>query len=174
MIRNDFSHIHKGKELIHQFLVDQFAKIEGEQLAYIRSHQTELRVDQYQHLCDAINNAQGDAKITGRLVILPSFHTGGPRYMHQLIQDVMTYARKYGNPSLFITFACNPHWPEIKAKLFPRACNRPDLIARVFKRKLKVLMDLLTKHCIFGKNFPICTPLSGKNVGFHMLIFCCG
>ena len=135
LITNDFSHIHKGREVFHQFLVDQFAKIEGEQLAYIRSHQTELRVDQYQHLCDAINHDHVDAKNTDRLVILPSSHTGGPRYMHQLIQDVMTYARKYGNPSLFITFTCNPHWPEIKAKLFPRACNRPDLIARVSKEK---------------------------------------
>ena len=65
----------------------------------------------------------------------------------------MTYVKKYGNPSLFITFTCNPHWPEIKAELFPghAPCNRPDVIATVFEKKLKVLMDLFTKHCIFGE-----------------------
>ena len=153
MIRNDFSHPHRRRELFHQFLVDQFAKIEEERLAYIRSHETELRVDQYQHLCDPINNDHADAENTGRLVILPSSHTGGPRYMHQRIQNAMMYVRKYGNPSLFITFTCNPHWPGIKAELFlgQAPCNRLDLIARIFKRKLKVLMDLLTKHCIFDK-----------------------
>ncbi|SGZ28511.1 BQ5605_C027g10358 [Microbotryum silenes-dioicae] len=34
--------------------------------------------------------------------------------------------------------ACDPEWPEIKAALWPddKACNRPDLIARVFEAKL--------------------------------------
>ena len=76
-----FLTLHRGGELFHQFLADQFAKIKGERLAYIRSHQT----DQYQHLCDVINNDHVDVENTGRLVILPSSHTGEPRYIHQRI-----------------------------------------------------------------------------------------
>ena len=37
--------------------------------------------------------------------------------MHEKTQDAMTYVRKYGRPDLFITFTCNPSWPEIKNEL---------------------------------------------------------
>ncbi|KAF0745191.1 ATP-dependent DNA helicase [Aphis craccivora] len=30
----------------------------------------------------------------------------------------MTYVRKFGRPDLFITFTCNPEWPELKNELF--------------------------------------------------------
>ena len=105
MIQPDFNHLHRARDLFHQFLVDMYAKIESERLAYIRSHQKELHVDDYVNLRDAINNdASHDA---GKLVILPSAFNGGPRYMHEQIQDVMTYVRHYGRPDLFITFTCN-------------------------------------------------------------------
>ena len=57
------------------------------------------------------------------------------------------------NIQVSVTFTCNPNCPEIKLKLFhvQASCHRSYLIARVFKRKLKALMDLLTKHCIFGE-----------------------
>ncbi|SCZ94207.1 BZ3500_MvSof-1268-A1-R1_Chr12-2g03754 [Microbotryum saponariae] len=71
----------------------------------------------------------------------------GPRY-HQLDPGQigslpMACVVKYGKPSLFITVTCNPDWPKIKAALGPndQACNRPDLIARVFEAKLNRLCD---------------------------------
>jgi hypothetical protein len=54
----------------------------------------------------------------GQQVILPSSFTGSPRYMHEKNQNAMTYVRKFGRPDLFITFTCNPEWPEIKNELF--------------------------------------------------------
>ena len=49
-------HLFRERDLFHQFLVDTYANIESERLAYIVSHQKELRVDDYAHLRDSINN----------------------------------------------------------------------------------------------------------------------
>ena len=98
-----FNHLHRARDLFHQFLVDVYAEIETERLAYIRSHQKEIKVDEYGHLRDAINNdTTHDA---GKLVVLPSTFTGGSRYMHERTQDAMTYVRHYGRPDLHISFS---------------------------------------------------------------------
>ena len=145
-------HLFLEGDLFHQYLVDMYAKIESERLAYIVSHQKELRVDDYAHLRDSINNDAALGHELGKIVILPSTFTGGPRYMHEKTQDALTYVRHYGRPDLFITFTCNPKWPEITAELLPGQAsnNRHDIVARVFRQKIVKLMDLLTKHNIFG------------------------
>ena len=138
------------RELFHQYLVDMYAKIEAERLLYLRLHQRQLRVESYAHLRDAIEN-DGAADI-GRMFILPSSFTGGPSYMHERIQDLMAYVRKYGSPDLFITFTCNPAWDEIKTNLVGnhKTNHRNDLTARVFHQKQRKLMDLITKEKLFG------------------------
>ena len=145
-------HIFRAQDLLQQFMVDMYAKIEAERLAYIASHQKELRVDDYAHLRDAVNNDAEHGHELGRMVILPSSFTGGPRYMHEKSLDALTYVRHYGRPDLFITFTCNPKWPDIKSNLFENQepKNRHDVIARVFRLKVKKLMHLLTKSHIFG------------------------
>ena len=67
----------------------------------------------------------------GRRIILPSSFTGGPRQMYQLYQDAMSIVSHFGKPDLFITFTCNPKWPEITRELLPNqnAADRPDLTA---------------------------------------------
>lgn len=73
--------------------------------------------------------------------------------MHEKTQDAMTYVGNFGRPDLFITFTCNPEWPEIKAGLFPgqRSYDRHDIIARVFNLKVKSLMKLGdTKAFVFS------------------------
>ena len=67
----------------------------------------------------------------------------------------MAIVRHYGKPDLFITFTCNPQWPEITKTLFPNqtSSDHPDIDARVFKLKLKSLLQdiyYLNKP-IFGK-----------------------
>jgi hypothetical protein len=39
----------------------------------------------------------------------------------------------------FVTFTCNPQWPEIKRALLPgqQPRDRPDLVTQMFKIKLK-------------------------------------
>jgi hypothetical protein len=88
----------------------------------------------------------------GQQVILPSSFTGSPRYMHEKNQDAMTYVRKFCRPDLFITFTCNPEWPEIKNELFQdqKSFDRHDIISRVFHLKLKKFMHVLKNKYIFG------------------------
>lgn len=151
--QNSFNTLHHFRNLFNQYCVDMMAKIITERLDYIRRNQTKLRSENYIHLRDAVNQDQNiNAQDIGQYVILPSTFTGSPRYMHEKTQDAMTYIRNFGRPDLFITFTCNPEWPEIKAELFPgqRSYDRHDIIARVFNLKVKSLMKLLTKNSIFG------------------------
>ena len=59
----------------------------------------------------------------------------------QLFQDAMAIVRALGKPDLFVTMTCNPKWPEITKHLLPGqdAKDRPDLVARVFNLKVRVL-----------------------------------
>ena len=73
--------------------------------------------------------------------------------MKQNYQDAMTIVRHFGKPDLFITFTCNPNWPEIQHSIFPGqyAKERPDIVVRVFNIKLKELMKDLVNNQVFGK-----------------------
>jgi len=75
--------------------------------------------------------------------------------MHECQQDAMTYARKYGHIDLFITMACNPDWPEIKSNLLPgqKPEDHSDLVARVFRLKLKKMLEMLKSEIILGLGF---------------------
>ena len=153
MTRKDrVNYLHLYRELFLQFVVDMYAKVESEKLAYIRTHQTKLRAEKYVHLQDEIRQGTALADI-GKKVILPSSFVGGPRYMHQRTQDAMTYVTKFGRPDLFVTFTCNPKWDEIQSELHAdqKAHHRPDIVARVFNQKLKVMMSLLKEVKVFGE-----------------------
>ncbi|UYV75380.1 hypothetical protein LAZ67_13000048 [Cordylochernes scorpioides] len=149
---NVYNHILNCRQLFSQYIVDMYAKIESERLLYIRLNQKELRVEEYIHLRDAVAN-DGMVANFGKLVILPATFTGSPRHMHEYTQDAMVFVRTYGRPDLFITFTCNPSWPEMNAELFngQKPMDRHDLTARVFKLKLNKLIALITKKCIFGE-----------------------
>ncbi|XP_045453030.1 uncharacterized protein LOC123662192 [Melitaea cinxia] len=119
--------------LLNQYVVDQYAKLESERLAFIRNNQTQLRAENYIHLQDALHSNEHTTNNIGQLVILPSSFTGGPRYLHEKTQDAMTYVRNYGKPDLFITMTCNPNWKEIKDNLHSTATpqDRYDILNRV-------------------------------------------
>ena len=71
MIRiNSINYIHQFRELLNQFIVDMYVKIETERLLYIRLNQRKLRVENYDHLKDAIQN-DGNLEEMGKLIILP-------------------------------------------------------------------------------------------------------
>nr|XP_041631043.1 uncharacterized protein LOC121502160 [Drosophila kikkawai] len=153
MIRQgEVNHILMCQRLFHQFAVDMYVKIETERLTYIRLNQRRLRSEEYIHLRDAIN-ADGNVNNVGRMTILPATYIGSPRHMHEYAQDAMSYVRHYGRPDLFVTFTCNPKWSEIKKELLhsQTPIDRHDITARVFKQKLKSLMNFLIKHCVYGR-----------------------
>lgn len=152
MIRlNIDNHLLRYRRLFQQYAVDMYVKVETGRLNYIRFNQDKLRCEEYIHLRDAVNS---DAEVAnfGRLTILPSTYIGSPRHMHEYSQDAMTYVRNYGRPDLFVTFTCNPKWPEITQLLHPgqTQSDRHDVTARVFKQKLRCLMDFIIKKRVYG------------------------
>ncbi|XP_037930893.1 uncharacterized protein LOC119665729 [Teleopsis dalmanni] len=157
-----------------------YAKIESEQLRYIRFNQTKWRAEEYIHLRDAVNNnIDGNLNLSniGNVFILPSSCTGSPRHMQEYIQDAMTYVRAYGRPDLFITYTCNPQWDEIKKLLLPgqTPIHRPDITVRVFKQKLKSLIDLIVKHSVFGETRGLMYSIEWQKRDLphaHILIWC--
>uniref|UniRef100_A0A2N9HI08 ATP-dependent DNA helicase n=1 Tax=Fagus sylvatica TaxID=28930 RepID=A0A2N9HI08_FAGSY len=84
---------------------------------------------------DAVFKGDTTPSSVGKRIVLPSSFTGSPRYMIQNYQDAMAICRWAGYPDLFITFTCNPKWPEIETflSLIPgqRPEDRPDIIARL-------------------------------------------
>ena len=72
--------------------------------------------------------------------------------MQEYAQDSMTYVPHYRHPDLFFTFTCNLTWDEIQKLLLPgqSPVARHDIIARVFRQKLKSLMDFIVRYEVFG------------------------
>ncbi|XP_019179625.1 PREDICTED: uncharacterized protein LOC109174851 [Ipomoea nil] len=154
---NEMSTLLYARRLFQQYLVDAYTMIELGRLVYIRTHQKSLRCESYKCLTDALTRGEVDPTAQGKRIILPSSFTGGARYMVQNYQDAMAICRWIGYPSLFITFTCNPKWPEIERFLQPRklkAEDRPDIICRVFKMKLNALIKEIQKENIFGVGLP--------------------
>ena len=74
--------------------------------------------------------------------------------MMQHYQDAIAICRALGPPDFFVTFTCNPRWPEITAELLPgqRSEDRPDLLARVLRIKLRELLDDFRKRKSWGQS----------------------
>ncbi|KAI9124307.1 hypothetical protein K1719_005607 [Acacia pycnantha] len=73
--------------------------------------------------------------------------------MIQNYQDAMAICAWAGYPNIFLTFTCNPMWPEItrhceKDGLKP--CDKPEILSRVFHMKLDKLMRILKDEKILG------------------------
>ena len=60
----------------------------------------------------------------------------------------MTSVRECRQPSLFVTFPCNPKWQEITSLLLPgqNAIHRHDIIARVFINELHYKITRVRSH----------------------------
>ena len=66
----------------------------------------------------------------------------------------MTICKSYGYPDLFITFTCNPNWPEIARMMEAKGMkseDRPDATTRVFKIKLDTLIKEFREKRTFGR-----------------------
>ncbi|SGZ34806.1 BQ5605_C075g12921 [Microbotryum silenes-dioicae] len=127
--RDDYISIpHATQRLFLEFVIDGYSQVETDRLNYIRLHQESLRLTTAQGITDAVANGLTPDQI-GRSVILGSTCDGLRRQIWK------AFAVHHGD--------VQPEWPEIKAALGPndKACNRPDLIARVFEAKLNRLCD---------------------------------
>jgi hypothetical protein len=128
-------------------------KIEANRVKYIREHQAELRVAQYDGLMDYVSNrAERENKTVGTIHILPSSFIGSPRAMKQSYQDAMSICSKFGKPTYFLTFNCNPKWKEITANIlnYLTASDRPDMVARVYNLKKNELVHNIDRRQVLG------------------------
>lgn len=150
--KNEGQYIQRSQRLFQEYIVDNYVKIEDARLTFLRTHQDKFRATKINLLKDAYA-ADADPKLLGKRIVLPSSFVGSPRHMYQLYQDAMSIVRKLGKPDLFITITANPNWPEIKRELLSgqKPADRPDLIARQFRLKLKHLLSQIIKGEIFGK-----------------------
>lgn len=146
--------MHMSRKLFQQFLVDGYTMIESERLSFIRYQQKKLRVDSYRNLANHVSEGNKEAASTGQRIILPSTFTGGSRYMMQNYMDAMAIVRHFGYPDLFITFTCNPKWPEILRFLYNKKLkseDRPEILCRMFKIKLDSMIKDFKKKRLFGE-----------------------
>ncbi|KAM3376292.1 hypothetical protein P3S68_015007 [Capsicum galapagoense] len=164
--------------LLQQYIVDAYMAIEEERFRHIRNNKKKLKVDLYSGLMDAIRLGDSDSSMIGKSIILPSSHTGGPRYRAQNYQDAMAICRWAGYLDLFLTFTCNRKWPEINEMLHLIGQhddnNRVDIICRVFRIKLFQLMQDLKKQQPFGKIIACLYTIEFQKRGLphtHILLF---
>ena len=85
--------------------------------------------------------------------------------MHQRTQDGILYNRTFGKPDLFITFTCNPKRSEIVKELLTgqKSQDRHNILARIFRIKVKKNINLITRGLIFGETFAGSIPGTSSN-----------
>jgi hypothetical protein len=172
----DSSHLFLAGNLFQQWIVDAWAATDQGRLSWLRTHQDKLRVDLYKGLADAIgNDAQAILGNIGQRFILPSSYIGGSRFMFQLYQDSLAIARFSGKPDWFLTMTADANCPEIKDELLPgqSAADRPDLVARVFREKVRILLKAV-KEGAFGDFMGMVYTIEFQKRGLphlHLLIF---
>ncbi|XP_058735847.1 uncharacterized protein LOC131623246 [Vicia villosa] len=167
-----------SRRLFQQFLVDGYAMMESERLNWLRDNQSKLRVGKYNKLNDQCGGGEPSRRSKrGKRVVLPSTFVGSKRYMDQLYFDGMAISSRLGFPDLFVTFTCNPNWPEITRALSGTGLkphDRPDIITKVFKIKFDELMNDITKHHVLGKVLAFMYTIEFQKRGLphaHILIF---
>jgi hypothetical protein len=150
---DDLDAFHRQARLKQQMIVEFYALIESHRLQFIRGHQKELRCDTYAGLHDHISAGDANAADLGARTILPATFIGGARHMHQLCNDAIAIAAKFGKPDLFVTITCNPKWPEITREVPPGqdVADYPELTARVFAMKLAAIKKDIFTGGIFGR-----------------------
>ncbi len=96
--------------------------------------------------------------------------------MVQNYQDAMAICIWARCPDAFVTFTCNPQWFEIKKALLlgQQPQDRPDMVTRMFKIKLKELINDIHKKHILGRTIAGIYVIEFQKRGLlhaHILIF---
>ena len=109
-----------GARLFQQYICDAWTSVEQSNLTWIVHNQRQIRADLYSGLRDRVaQDPNVNLQDTGRSIVLPSSHSGSPRYMQQLLQDSLAICRDCQKPDLFLTMTANANWQEISENLLP-------------------------------------------------------
>jgi hypothetical protein len=117
--------------------------VEKERLDFLRNSQPLLRTEKYRNLQEQLGQDDSNPAAIGQTVILLTSFYGGDRAMQQLFQNLIYLVTHFGKPDLFITFTANSNWEKVITALFKgqTVTNKSDIIARVFRAKLKDLIN---------------------------------
>lgn len=120
--------------LTSEYLCDMYSRIEEERLQFIRRGRLSHILEQ-----------DPDADTSTVDIKLPTSFLGSRSWASEETADSLAIARAFGRPSFFITMTFNADWPELRSRLKPgqSAFDVPVLVARVFKQRLKRLLDLI-------------------------------
>jgi len=133
--------------LSQTYLVDSISRAIDYRLRFHKFHQKDL------FGIDGEGDAADENGDIEEKTFLPQSMHGSRRYLRSLAKNALALVSEYGRPSLFITLACNPYWPEIIEQLLPgqTAFDRGDIACQVFSRKLQALL----KNIRTGKYFRV-------------------
>lgn len=136
IFRNTMLHNFGG--IFNEFLVDGFSAVIEERLNFLRWNQ--LRICPRSQLQNNINEVPGKT-------FLPASFLGSRAHQQQMIADALAIVGRFGNPTFFITFTCNPRWDIIRERLLSGQCalDRPEIVVQVFKAMLQQFIAELPK-----------------------------
>jgi hypothetical protein len=153
MHRDHPSHMQKCGNLALEFYCDLWAQQEARAAMFHLNptQQAKYRMGRKCTVDDQLAREGDLTDVTGP-AILPSSFVGSAKWYHMLYLDALALPQRFHCPDLFITFTCNPKWPEVKAALLQgqKWQDHPDIVARVFYLKLKNLMADIVEKEIFG------------------------
>ena len=106
----------------------------------------------------------------GLRIVLSKYLSGSDRDVHSRYMDAMALITRYGKPDFFVTMTSNPYWDEIVEQLLPGQMpqDRLDIVARVYRAKLRDLQDFLLKNIIWARSLPGRMSLSFRKGDYHM------
>jgi hypothetical protein len=124
--------------LTNEFVVDMFSRNLELRLKYIRQNKNRLRAEE-----SALMGSEDISDSDN--VYLPASFLGSKRWAAEQVADSLAIAAEFGPPTFFITMTCNAKWPEITSQLLRHQTveDRPELVCRVFRRKLALLLTAL-------------------------------
>jgi hypothetical protein len=144
-----------GRRLLQEYIVDAGSKIEDSELGFQEHNQGKLRAEKY----SSIQAAQSDgfSGTVGRLFSKPQVMSktirGSPSQKRAKYKDFMAAFLYHGGVDAFVTMTANPNWEEVQSALKPgfTAQDRTDIVNRVFKLKLNILIEQINGG-ILGAN----------------------
>lgn len=90
--------IHLANRLGQQYIVDQFAKWQSNELRWMEKNQRTIRADLYKSVRDSLRKGDGNLEGSGHPVILPATFTGSDRWYHERYMDAMAICQRFGRP----------------------------------------------------------------------------
>ena len=144
--------IHKFGKLFQEYCITLYTNMEWQNLSWVLQNQKKLRCENRQGLVDAVAENIHSTSEVGKQIILPSNFTLSPRFMNEKYMDNISMVLQIGAPCLFITMTCNPKWKEITDRLDGAlSVDRPDIIVRVFSKKMTEYLDDIYYNQIYGR-----------------------